>query len=145
MEKGALGDPFSLLNQTLAPGCTCIKQTAWFKTQPEIVKMGQMLPFSWLNQFSLLKSETQTEGQVEDVLSRVCVLSCLPWNGFGVCDPWLAIPALAPSRILPFLWLFKNKRNGSRCWKNIASTVVQWNLGHVTVSWVFFFPLAQAL
>lgn len=51
-----------------------MKQTAWLKAQPEIVTMGQMLPFSWLNQLSLTKNETQPEGQGEDVLLRVCVL-----------------------------------------------------------------------
>lgn len=80
-----------------------MKQTACLKTQPEIVKMGQMLPFAWLNQFSLLKNETQPEGQGEDVLLRACVLPCLPWKDFGVSDAWLATTALAPTRILPFL------------------------------------------
>lgn len=61
-----------------------MKQTAWLKAQPEIVKMGQMLPFSWLNQLSLTKNETQPEGQGEDVLLRVCVVPSLPWIDFGV-------------------------------------------------------------
>lgn len=117
-EKGDLRDPLSHLHQALAPGCTCIKQTAWLKSQPEILKMGQMLPPSWLNQFSLLKNETQPEAQGEDVLLRACVLPCLPWNDFSVNDVWLALPALALTRLLPFILFLKKKRKGSRCcWK----------------------------
>lgn len=109
-EKGALGDPLSHLHQALAPGCTCIKQTACLKSQPEILNMGQMLPPSRLKQFSLLKKWNTARGTGR---GRACVLPCLPWNGFGVNDVWVALPAIEPTRLLLFILLLKKEKKAA--------------------------------